>query len=63
VSADNDIDEMFRNVDDEFTSKGHSQKFLLMMKDNEALLFLGCKKEHNKLHVVHTLLQMKASNG
>jgi hypothetical protein len=38
VSADNDIDEMFRNVDDEFTSKGHSQKFLLMMKDNEALL-------------------------
>ena len=26
-------------------------------------MFLGCKKEHNKLHVVLTLLQMKASNG
>jgi hypothetical protein len=26
-------------------------------------LFLGCKKEQNKLHVVLTLLQMKASNG
>jgi hypothetical protein len=26
-------------------------------------LFSGCKKEQNKLHVVLTLLQMKASNG
>jgi hypothetical protein len=33
------------------------------MKDYETLLFSGCKKEHNKLHVVLTLLEMKASNS
>jgi hypothetical protein len=33
------------------------------MKDYKTPLFLGCKREHNKLHVVLTLLQMKASNG
>jgi hypothetical protein len=32
------------------------------MKDYNTPLFSGCKKEHNKLHVVLTLLQMKASN-
>jgi hypothetical protein len=33
------------------------------MKNYETPLFLECKKEHNKLHVVLTLLQMKARNG
>jgi hypothetical protein len=33
------------------------------MKDYETPLFLGCKKENNKLHIVLTLLQMKANNG
>ena len=33
-----------------------------MMKDYKTSVFLGCKKEHNKLHVVLALLQMKASN-
>jgi hypothetical protein len=33
------------------------------MKDYETPLFLGCKKEHNKLNVVLTLLQMKDDNG
>jgi hypothetical protein len=33
------------------------------MKDYETPLFSGCKKEHNKLHIVLILLQMKASNG
>jgi hypothetical protein len=32
------------------------------MKDYETPLFSGCKKRHNKLHVILTLLQMKASN-
>jgi hypothetical protein len=33
------------------------------MKDYGTPLFSGCKKEHNKLHVILTLLQMKANNG
>jgi hypothetical protein len=33
------------------------------MKDYETPFFSGCKNEHNKLHVVLTFLQMKASNG
>jgi hypothetical protein len=33
------------------------------MKDYETPLFPGSKTEHNKLHVVLTLLQIKASNG
>jgi hypothetical protein len=33
------------------------------MKDYETPVFSGCKKEHNKLHIVLILLQMKASNG
>jgi hypothetical protein len=33
------------------------------MKDYETPMISGCKKEHNKLHVVLALLQMKASNG
>jgi hypothetical protein len=33
------------------------------MKDYETPLFSGCKKEHNKLHVVLILLQIKASNS
>jgi hypothetical protein len=33
-----------------------------MMKEYETPMFLGCKKEHNKLHVILTLLQMKSSN-
>jgi hypothetical protein len=33
------------------------------MKDYETPLFLRCKKEHNKLHIILILLQMKASNG
>jgi uncharacterized protein YacL (UPF0231 family) len=47
MAVDNDIDdldEMFHNVNDEFTSKGQSQKFLQMMKDYETLVFLDCKK-------------------
>ena len=66
VSADNnvdDLDEILRNVEGDFTSKSQNKKFSQMMKDYETPVFLGCKKEHNKLHVVLTLLQMKASNG
>jgi hypothetical protein len=33
------------------------------MKDYETPLFSECKQEHNKLHIVLILLQMKASNG
>ncbi|GJN27750.1 hypothetical protein PR202_gb15798 [Eleusine coracana subsp. coracana] len=62
VGIDNDVDdldEMLRNMDDDF----NSEKFSMMMKDYETPLFSGCKKEHNKLHVVLILLQMKASNN
>jgi hypothetical protein len=53
VSNDvDDLDEIFHNVDDEFTCKGQSQKFSLRMKDSDTLVFLGCKKEHNKLRVI-----------
>jgi hypothetical protein len=31
------------------------------MKDYETPLFSRCKKEHNKLHVVLTLLQIKTT--
>jgi hypothetical protein len=49
-------------VEGEFTSKSQNQKFSQMMKEYETPMFLGCKKEHNKLHVILTLLQMKSSN-
>jgi hypothetical protein len=58
-----DLDEMLRNLESEFSGKSQNDKFSQIMKDYETPLFLGCKKEHNKLHVVLTLLQMKASNG
>jgi hypothetical protein len=57
------LDEMLWNVEGEFSSKSQNDKFSQIMKNYETPLFLGCKKEHNKLHVVLTLLQMKASNG
>jgi hypothetical protein len=58
-----DLDEMLWNVESEFRGKSRNDKFLQIMKDYETPLFSGCKKEHNKLHIVLTLLQMKASNG
>jgi hypothetical protein len=58
-----DLDEMLRNVESEFSGKSRNDKFSQIMKDYHTPLFSGCKKEHNKLHVVLTLLQMKASNG
>jgi hypothetical protein len=58
-----DLDEMLQNVKSEFSDKSQNDKFSQIMKDYETLLFSGCKKEHNKLHVVLTFLQMKASNG
>jgi hypothetical protein len=58
-----DIDEMLRNVESEFSGKSQNDKFSQIMKDYGTPLFSGCKKEHNKLHVVLTFLQMTASNG
>jgi hypothetical protein len=58
-----DLDEMLHNVGSEFRSKCQSRKFKQMMKDYETPMFSGCKEEHNKLHVVLTLLQMEASNS
>jgi hypothetical protein len=58
-----DLDEMLQNVESEFNGTSQNGKFSQYMKDYETTLFSGCKKEHNKLHIVLTLLQMKASNG
>jgi hypothetical protein len=58
-----DLDEMLRNVESEFSGKNQNDKLSQIMKDYETILFLGCKKEHDKLHVVMTLLQMKDSNS
>jgi hypothetical protein len=58
VTSDNDVDdldEIFRNVHSEFSSKGKDQKFSEMMKDYETPVFLGCNKEYNKFHVELTL--------
>jgi hypothetical protein len=66
VGGDDDVDdpgEMLRNVESEFSGKSQNDKFSQIMKDNETPLLSRCKKEHNKLHVVLTFLQMKASNG
>jgi hypothetical protein len=49
-------------VESEFSGKSQNDKFSQIMKDYETPLFLGCKKEQNKLHIVLTFLQMKASN-
>jgi hypothetical protein len=53
--ADN-LDKMLQNVESEFSGKSQNDKFSQIMKDHETQLFLGCKKEHNKLHVILTLL-------
>jgi hypothetical protein len=58
-----ELDEMLQNVDIDFSGKSQNDKFSQIMKDYGTPLFPGCKKEHNKLHVVLTLLQMKASNS
>jgi hypothetical protein len=58
-----DLDEMLRNLESEFNGKSQNDKFSQIMKDYETPLFLGCKKEHNKLHVILALLQTKASSG
>jgi hypothetical protein len=51
-----DLDEMLRNVESEFNGKSWNDMFLQIMKDYKTPLFSECKKEHNKLHVVLTLL-------
>jgi hypothetical protein len=58
-----DLDEILWNVESEFSGKRQNDKFSQIMKDYETPLFSRCKKEHNKLHVVLTLLWIKASNG
>jgi vacuolar-type H+-ATPase subunit B/Vma2 len=58
-----DLDEKLRNKQSEFSGKSRNDKFSQIMKGYETPLFSGCRKEHNKLHVVLTFLQMKASNG
>jgi hypothetical protein len=66
VGGDDDVDELdeiLQNVESEFSGKSLNYKFSQIMKDYETPLFSGYKKEHNKLHVVLTLLQIKASNG
>jgi hypothetical protein len=50
-------------VESEFSGKSQNDMFSQIMKDYETPLFSGCKREHNKLHVVLTMLQMKAING
>jgi hypothetical protein len=50
-------------VESEFSGKSQNDKFSQIIKNYETPLFPGCKKEHNKLHVVLTLLQMKSSNS
>jgi hypothetical protein len=50
-------------VESEFSGKSRNDKFSQIMKDYETSLFSECKKKDNKLHIVLTLLQMKASNG
>jgi hypothetical protein len=57
------LDEMLQNVESKFNGISQNDKFSQIMKDYETPLFSGCKKEHNKLHVVLTLLQIKACNG
>jgi hypothetical protein len=54
-----DLDEILQNVKSEFSDKSRNDKFSQIMEDYMTSLF----SEHNKLHVVLTLLQMKASNG
>jgi hypothetical protein len=49
-------------MESEFSGKSQNDKFSQIMKDYEIPLFSECKKEHNKLHIVLILLQMKASN-
>jgi hypothetical protein len=57
------LDEMLQNVGSDFSGKSQNDKFSQIMKDYKISLLLGCKKEHNKSHIVLTLLQMKASNS
>jgi hypothetical protein len=49
-------------VKSEFSGKSQNDKFSKIMKDYETPFFSGYKEEHNKLHIVLTLLQMNASN-
>jgi hypothetical protein len=58
-----DLDEMLQNMESEFCGKSRNDKFSQIMKDYETPLFSRCKKEHNKLHIVLALLQMKVSNS
>jgi hypothetical protein len=51
-----DLDEMLWNVGSDFSGNSQNDKFSQIMKDYETPLFSGCKREHNKLHVVLTLL-------
>jgi hypothetical protein len=60
---DDDLHEMLRNAEGDFTSDRQHEKFERMKEDIKTPVFPGCKEEHNKLHVVLTLLQMKSSNG
>jgi hypothetical protein len=58
-----DLDEILQNVESEFSDKSQNVKFSQIMKDYKTPSLSRCKNEHNNLHIVMTLLQMKASNG
>jgi hypothetical protein len=50
-------------VESEFSGKSQNDKFSQIMMDYETPLFSWCNKDHNKLNIVLTLLQIEASNG
>ena len=58
-----DLDQMMRDTERAFTDDRDYLKFKNMVDDSKTPIYNGCKPEHNKLHVVLTLLQLKASNG
>ena len=60
---DDNMEQMLHGGEGNFTNERDFQKFQRMVENSKTQLFSGCEKEHTKLHIVLSLLQLKASNG
>ena len=59
VSNDEDnLNEMLCDEKEDFSSDREHKNFLRMVEDHKTEVFLGYKKEHNKLHIILTLLRL-----
>ena len=60
---DDDLEQMLRNGEGNFTNERGFQKYQRMVEKSKTPLFPGYENEQTKLYNLLSLLELKASNG